>query len=146
MLRYQSNLDPNFDFRIYSSFVLFEKQDEMEMINNIDDNQVILAKNNTQTIDHPFWSALASCLDDYEEAVLSCTDDSTDPACQAQWTCNLTQAYATIDDLNSAAGSFPNQCVDYCALGTLYTTLNAPLANYTQANAGYDDVFYDYVT
>lgn len=118
----------------------------VEMISNIDDNQVVLAKNNTQAIGHPLWSALASYLDDYQDLVLSCTDDSTDPACQAQWNCNLTRTYATVDDLNSAAGSFPNQCMGYYALGTLYTTLNASLANYTQANAGYDDVFGDYVT
>jgi hypothetical protein len=118
----------------------------VEMISNIDDNQVVLAKNNTQAIGHPFWSALASYLDDYEALVLSCSDDSTDPACQAQWNCNLTQTYATVDDLNSAAGSFPNQCMGYYALGTLYTTLNASLANYTQTNDGYDDVFGDYVT
>ncbi|PYH85075.1 exo-1,3-beta-D-glucanase [Aspergillus uvarum CBS 121591] len=113
----------------------------VEMISNIDDNNIILAANNTQAIGHPFWSALAAYLDDYAPEILSCDDDSTDPACLSTWNCDLTQQYATIDELNNALGSYPDQCMPYYAMGTLYTTLNASLANYTAANKDYDKYF-----
>ena len=115
------------------------------MISNTESNEVILAKNNTQAIGHPFWSALAGYLDDYAPADLSCTDDFTDPACQATSSCDLTRSFPDLDSLNAAAGSFPDQCTDYYALNTLYTILEASLANYTAANSGYDKVFGDYV-
>ncbi|PYH91880.1 hypothetical protein BO71DRAFT_442889 [Aspergillus ellipticus CBS 707.79] len=113
----------------------------VEMISNTEDNNIILAKNNTQAIAHPYWSALAAYLDDYQQPILSCDDDSTDPACQASWKCDLTQQYATVDDLNGALGSYPDQCMPYYAMGTLYTTLNATLANYTATNHDYDKYF-----
>lgn len=113
----------------------------VEMISNTDDNNIILAANNTQAVGHPYWSALAAYLDDYAQPILSCDDDSTDPACQASWKCDLTQQYATIDELNGALGSYPDQCMPYYAMGTLYTTLNASLANYTEANQNYDKYF-----
>ncbi|PYI01146.1 exo-1,3-beta-D-glucanase [Aspergillus sclerotiicarbonarius CBS 121057] len=113
----------------------------VEMISNIDDNNIILAKNNTQAIGHPYWSALAGYLDDYKQDILSCPDDSTDPACQATWKCDLTKQFPTVDDLNTAASDYPNQCIPYYALGTLYHTLNASLANYTQTNKDYDKYF-----
>ncbi|GIJ86242.1 hypothetical protein Asppvi_005128 [Aspergillus pseudoviridinutans] len=113
----------------------------VEMISNTDDSNIILAANNTQAVGHPFWSALAAYLDDYAQPILSCDDDSTDPACQASWKCDLTQQYATVDALNAALGSYPDQCMPYYALGTLYTTLNASLANYTETNKDYDEYF-----
>lgn len=107
----------------------------------MDDDDIILAKNNTQAIAHLYWSALAGYLDDYQQEILSCTDNSTDPACQSTWKCDLTQTYATVDDLNDASASYPDECTPYYALGTLYTTLNASLANYTEANENYDKYF-----
>ncbi|GLA11528.1 hypothetical protein AnigIFM62618_005494 [Aspergillus niger] len=111
----------------------------VEMISN--DAHIIYAANNTQAIGHPYWSALAAYLDDYEQPIWSCADNSTDPACQSTWKCDLTQQYATIDDLNGALGSYPDQCMPYYAMGTLYTTLNASLANYTETNENYDKYF-----
>ncbi|KAK4860839.1 hypothetical protein LT330_004570 [Penicillium expansum] len=113
----------------------------VEMISNTDDNNIILAANNTQAVGHPYWSALAAYLDDYAQPIFSCDDDSTDPACLASWKCDLTQQYATIDELNGALGSYPDQCMPYYAMGTLYTTLNASLANYTDANQNYNKYF-----
>ncbi|RAL02989.1 glycoside hydrolase family 55 protein [Aspergillus ibericus CBS 121593] len=113
----------------------------VEMISNTFDNDIIFAKNNTQAIGHPYWSALAGYLDDYRPEILSCTDDSTDPACQTTWNCDLTQTYPTLDALNDALATSPNQCMPYYALDTLYLTLNASLTNYTAANHNYDKYF-----
>ena len=118
----------------------------VEMISNTYSNEVILAKNNTQAIGHPFWSALAGYLDDYEPKILSCDWNSTDPACLAESLCDLTLTFDTLNDLQGARGSFLDQCTDYYALNTLYTMLNDTMVNYTAANAGYDSVFGDYVT
>jgi glucan 1,3-beta-glucosidase len=118
----------------------------VEMISNTYSNEVILAKNNTQAIGHPFWSALAGYLDDYAPEGLSCTDDSTDPVCMVESSCDLTRTFPTLDGLQKAAGSFPDQCTNYYALNTLYSILEGSLANYTAVNSGYDDVFGDYVS
>ncbi len=116
------------------------------MISNTFSNGVVLAKNNTQAIGHPFWSALAGYLDDYLPEGLSCPDDSTDPVCMVQSSCDLTLTFPTLDSLQKATGSFPDQCTDYYALNTLYLILEASLNNYTAANSGYDAVFGDYVS
>ncbi len=52
--------------------------------------------------------------------------------------CDRTLSYATLEDLSAAAGSYPDICTDYYALGTLNSLLDAALVNYTAANAGYD--------
>jgi glucan 1,3-beta-glucosidase len=100
----------------------------VEMVSNTYSNEVILAKNNTQAIGHPFWSALAGYLDDYAPEGLSCTDDSTDPVCMVQSSCDLTRTFPTLDSLQKAAGSFPDQCTNYYALNTLHSILEGSLA------------------
>ncbi|KAJ5211430.1 exo-1-3-beta-D-glucanase [Penicillium cinerascens] len=113
----------------------------VEMISNTADNDIILAKDNTQGLRHPFWSALAGYLDDYQPQILSCPDNSIDPACLSTWKCDLSQTYTTVDSLNVAASDYPNQCMPYYALGTLYYTLNNTMANYTSTNVDYDKYF-----
>lgn len=49
----------------------------VEMISDTEDETVIYAKNNTQAITHPFWSALAAYLDDYLPVDQSCDVDDT---------------------------------------------------------------------
>ena len=51
-----------------------------------------------------------------------------------------------MDDLNAAVGSVPDVCLAYYALGTLQTTLDQGLSNYTAVNDGYDDAFGYYVS
>ncbi|RDW56893.1 pectin lyase fold factor [Coleophoma crateriformis] len=118
----------------------------VEMISNTYSNETILAKDNTQAIGHPFWSALAGYLDDYAPKILSCAWDDTRAACQMQFNCDLTLTFDSVSSLQQALGSFPNQCVDYYMLNTLYNILEGSMANYTATNAGYDNVFGDYVT
>ncbi|KAI9645912.1 hypothetical protein NHQ30_005349 [Ciborinia camelliae] len=117
----------------------------VEMISDTYNIEAILAKENTQAIAHPFWSALAGYLDDDAPEILSCDWNSTDPSCQVQDLCDLSLVFDTMDDLQAAQGSFLDQCTDYYALNTLYNTLDSALANYSAANAGYDAVFGDYV-
>ncbi|PWY88961.1 exo-1,3-beta-D-glucanase [Aspergillus heteromorphus CBS 117.55] len=113
----------------------------VEMISNTAENDIILAKNNTQAMAHPYWSALAAYLDDYEQEVLSCPVNSTEAACLSTWKCDLSKTYATVEDLNSAASDYPDQCMPYYALGTLFYTLNTTMYNYTAANKDYDKYF-----
>ncbi|RDW56742.1 pectin lyase fold factor [Coleophoma cylindrospora] len=118
----------------------------VEMISNTYTNETILAKNNTQAIAHPFWSALGGYLDDYAPKVLSCAWNDTRAACEMEFNCDLTLTFDSVSSLQQALGSFPDQCVDYYMLNTLYTILEGSMTNYTAANAGYDSVFGDYVT
>ena len=105
----------------------------------------IYAKNNTQAIAHPFWSILGGYLDDYDVEQTTCSDDNTSPTCFTTPTCDYTLNFATMDALSAAAGSFPEICKGFYALGVLGKMLDGAMANYTAANDGYDTVFGAYV-
>ena len=117
----------------------------VEMISNTENDAVIYAKNNTQADAHPFWSALAGYLDDYNPLDQSCPDNDTSSECMTNPLCDNTKTFATLDDLQAAAGTFPAICTDYYALGILRSTLSESLANYTNVDNGYDAVFGYYV-
>ena len=117
----------------------------VEMISAPSIDVAILAKNFTQSLGHPYWSALAGYLDSSEQDILSCLDDDPDPACIDFSRCDLTQSYPTFDALNKAENNIPNECVDYLALDTISQFLDGALNNYDDANNGYDAVFGYYV-
>ncbi|KAH7009350.1 uncharacterized protein B0I36DRAFT_370307 [Microdochium trichocladiopsis] len=101
----------------------------------------ILTKPNTQATAHPFWSSLGGYLASTQSRLLSCIDEDIKPECLAVTACDLTKTYANMADLDAAAGSFPNQCINYYAPNTLRTTLNGEMTKYNDVNSGYDDVF-----
>ena len=117
----------------------------VEMVSNTYTGNVVLAKNNTQAIGHPYWSALAGYLDDYEPEIFSCAWNETGPGCDETLLCDLTLTFETFAELQAAQGTFLDQCTDYYAINTLYTVLNATMANYTIAEQGYSGLFGDYV-
>ncbi|SPQ22989.1 a8ef266c-8802-41e8-87ee-6caa1a908fce [Thermothielavioides terrestris] len=117
----------------------------VETISDTDSNNTIYAKDNTQAIAHPFWSALAGYVDDYILLDQTCDDDDISDACMVPTVCDYTKTFATLDDLQAAGGSYPDICTGYYALGVLSNTLNQGLANYTAVNDGYGDVFGEYV-
>ncbi len=100
-----------------------------------------LCLNNTQAFGHPFWSAVAAYTDDAGQKSLTCTDDDTSDDCDVFWACDPSQTYATVDDLDAAVASYPEQCMPYYAVDTLYTVLNESMVNYTIANQDYDEYF-----
>ncbi len=110
------------------------------MISNVAEADIVYAAKNTQAFAHPFWSALAAYTDDAGQKSYSCTDNDTSAACTVSWNCDLTQTYATVEDLNAAL-SYPDQCMPYYAVDTLYTILNDSMTNYTAANEDYDEYF-----
>lgn len=75
-----------------------------------------------------------------------CDDDDTSAACNVTPDCDLSLNFDTMADLSAASGSFPNQFIDYHALGVLGSMLSSALTNYSAVNSGYDAVFGDYVT
>lgn len=118
-----------------------------EMISNTDSSEVVLAANNTQSIMHPFWSALAGYLEDYASAgSTECDDDDQSPACDTPLQCDQTRQFSTMDQLIAANSTYDNICVDYYALGVLQTTLQTAVTNYSAVNKGYDAVFDDYAS
>lgn len=118
----------------------------VEMISDIENSVAVLAKNNTQAIAHPFWSALGAYIDDSEAEIIVCDDDDISDACMTIPTCDLTLEFNSLDALQAAAGTFPAICTDSYAVGALSSMLEAALANFTAVNDGYDDVWGDYVT
>ncbi|KAK6075617.1 LysM domain-containing protein [Seiridium cupressi] len=117
----------------------------IEMLSDTFTGTVIYAANNTQASEHPFWSILGAYLDSYGTEAAFCLDDDTDPECFVKPVCDLTLNYATLDDLQAAAGSWPDSCMDYYALGTLNSLLSHALDDYTSADDGYDSVWNYYV-
>lgn len=117
----------------------------VEMISDTYTGASIYASNNTQAIAHPFWSALGAYMDDYLPLDQTCPDDDISAACIVETVCDNTKTFTTLDALQAAAGTFPNICTDYYALGVLSSTLNQGLANYSSVNSGYDSLFDDYV-
>ncbi|GAO17591.1 hypothetical protein UVI_02050750 [Ustilaginoidea virens] len=115
-----------------------------EMISNTLTNDSIYAKENTQAIAHPFWSALASYTDDATQRDISCDDDDTSPACMTETICDKTKSFATMDQLAAAKGTFADVCADYYAIKTLQSTLRSSLDTYKSVNKGYDEVFGKY--
>ncbi len=113
----------------------------VEMVSNVARSNIVYAANNTQAFAHPFWSALAAYTDDAAQNSYICTDDDTSDACMVSWNCDLTRSYATVDELSNAAKSYPDQCMPYYAVDTLYTILNDSMTNYTVANQDYDQYF-----
>ena len=108
----------------------------VEMISAPSLDVAVFSRPNTQAIAHPFWSALAGYLDSAQPEILACTWNDTRPACQAMSACDLTKSYATLQALQDSLGSFPDQCMDYYALNTIYEVLDAALTNYTSVNSG----------
>ncbi|CAK7568439.1 MAG: hypothetical protein SEPTF4163_006429 [Sporothrix epigloea] len=115
----------------------------VEMISNVGDADIVYAANNTQSFGHPYWSALAAYVDDGSQGSFACDDDDDSDECNVSWTCDLTQNYDSVDALNAAL-SYPDQCMPYYAINTLYNILNDTMANYTVTNSKYDKYFGDY--
>lgn len=119
------------------------------MVSDTDTDFVIFAKNNTQSIGHPFWSILGGYLDDFDtETSVVCDDDDMSAACSTDIVCDYDLEYTDLDALDAArsSGAFPVICTGYYALGVLGSMLDDALVNYTAANDGYDGVFGDYVS
>jgi glucan 1,3-beta-glucosidase len=125
--------------------VLILKSGAVEMLSDTATDAIIYAANNTQSIGHPFWSILGAYLDDCSIEITSCDDDDETAGCDTEPDCDVTFSFDAMDALAAAAGSFPDICTDYYALGVLCSLLDAAFANYSAANAGYDSVFGDYV-
>lgn len=117
----------------------------VEMLSDIDKAILVLAKNNTQAIAHPFWSALGAYIDDSKAEALTCTDDDDSDDCLSNPICDLTLEFDDLDALLAANGTFPHICDAY-AVGALSKMLNTTMANFTLVNDGYDQVFGEYVT
>ncbi|KAE9377716.1 glycoside hydrolase family 55 protein [Stipitochalara longipes BDJ] len=117
----------------------------VEMVSDTNTNTTIYAKNNTQAIGHPFWSIFGAYADDQATEPGTCADNDTSPACISSETCDFTLEFADLDAIAAAAGTFPDLCTGYYTLGAFSNMLDAAMANYTDANDGYDGVFGDYV-
>jgi glucan 1,3-beta-glucosidase len=78
----------------------------VEMVSNNYTGNAVLAKNNTQSIGHPYWGALAGYLDDYEPEIRSCAWNDTGPGCDETLLCDLTLTFETFADLQAAQGTF----------------------------------------
>lgn len=113
----------------------------VEMISNLEADDIVYAINNTQAFGHPYWSAVAAYIDDAGQKSYTCDDDDTSTACALSWACDLSQSYATVDDLDSAVSTYPEQCMPYYVVDTLYNILTASMDNYTVANEDYDKYF-----
>jgi glucan 1,3-beta-glucosidase len=125
--------------------MLILKSGAVEMLSDTATDTIIYAANNTQSIGHPFWSILGAYLDDYSTEITSCDDDDETADCETEPDCDVTLSFDTMDALAAVAGSFPDICTDYYALGVLGSLLDAALAKYSAANDGYDSVFGNYV-
>jgi chitinase len=60
--------------------------------------------------------------------------------------CDYTRKFDTLDDLSAATDVLRSDCIDFYALQTLITMLDAAYGNYTSVNDGYDEEFGYYVT
>ncbi|OBT71633.1 hypothetical protein VF21_09708 [Pseudogymnoascus sp. 05NY08] len=113
----------------------------VEMLSDIDNSVLVLAKNNTQAIAHPFWSALGAYIDESEAEVLMCDDDDTSANCQTEPPCDPSVNLQDLLTLKVASLAFPAACTDRYAVGVLSNMLDATVANYTTVDDGYDTVF-----
>jgi len=116
------------------------------MLSDTNTDTIIYAKNNTQATIHPFWSILGAYADDLGTESTTCGDDDTSAECNTVETCDFTLQFNTLDALSAATGTFPDICTEYYTLGTFGSMLDGAIANYTDANNGYDGVFNDYVS
>lgn len=117
----------------------------VEMVSNTMDNTTVSAKDNTQANMHPFWSALAAYADSSTPQDQTCDDENPDPSCAGPPICDKSRSFNSLEELQSAAGSFPAICMPYYALTTLLPTLNASLTKYATVNNGYDAVYSYYI-
>ncbi|WPH01347.1 Hypothetical protein R9X50_00418900 [Acrodontium crateriforme] len=102
----------------------------------------ILAKDNTQAIGHPFWSALAGYLDNARPEILSCDDEyDPRPECASHSICPTERRYRSFASLQADLGSIPFDCINYLALDTLWFVLGDALSNFTAVDNGYDSLF-----
>ena len=78
----------------------------VEIVSNTYTANAVLAKNNTKSIGHPYWSALARYLDDNESEIRSCAWNDTGPGCDETLLCDLTLTFETFANLQAAQGIF----------------------------------------
>ena len=131
----------------------------VEMVSTADRSEVILAKNNTQSLGHPFWSALAGYLDADRPIYYSCPMKSTsadggtcadyfDDPCDSvhDMTFETFDSMAVAVDLGARGlgTNIPSDCRDNIAISTLANVAHQALDNYTNINDGYDNVYGHY--
>ncbi|CAM6003086.1 unnamed protein product [Sphagnum balticum] len=116
----------------------------VEMLSDTNTDTIIYAKNNTQATIHPFWSILGAYADDLGTESTTCGDDDTSAECNTVETCDFT--LNSIPSMHS-----PRQPVNSLIFAPsitrsahLVACWMEPIANYTDANNGYDGVFNDY--
>ncbi|OBT89627.1 hypothetical protein VE02_01780 [Pseudogymnoascus sp. 03VT05] len=113
----------------------------VKMISDTDNSVSVLAKDNTQAIAHPFWSALGAYINESEAEFLICDDDDTSADCQIEPTCDSSVNIQDLLMLEAAALAFPATCTDRYAVRMLSNMLDATIANYTTVDSGYNAVF-----
>ncbi|KFY91677.1 hypothetical protein V498_05365 [Pseudogymnoascus sp. VKM F-4517 (FW-2822)] len=117
----------------------------VEMISDVANSVKVLAKENTQAIAHPFWSALGAFINHSETELLVCADDDDSDECLVEPICDKSLEFSSLDTLQAATGTFPELCTDAYAIGALSSMLGTSIANFTTVNDGYDDVWGYYV-